>query len=73
MSRITWSIVRPLVTLAFAGALVAGFFTELIPSETAVPIFASAITWWFTSRDAARATEKPVLPVIVPPIEPPKE
>ena len=54
MNKLHWSIVRPLVTLLFACALVAGFWTGKIAPDVFVPIAAGCITWWFSQRDATK-------------------
>ncbi len=51
MSKITRAIVRPVITLIFAGVLSYGFLTGMVAADTYVPIAAVAITWWFTSQD----------------------
>ena len=55
MSKLSWSIVRPIVTLLFASALVMGFWTDKIAADVFVPIAAGCITWWFSQRDAVHS------------------
>ncbi len=62
MSKITRAIVRPVITLIFAGGITYGFLADKITAETYVPIAAVAITWWFSSRDNEKNN----------PVEPPK-
>lgn len=59
LSKLSWSIVRPIITVLFAGTLVWGFVDGKIPAETFVPIAASAITWWYTSRDTTKPPTPP--------------
>ncbi len=55
MSRITRSIVRPIITLIFAIVLSYGFLKGVVSAETYVPIAAVAITWWYANRDNDKA------------------
>ncbi len=51
MSKITRSIVRPIITLIFAIVLSYGFLKGMVSAETYVPIAAVAITFWFVTRE----------------------
>jgi hypothetical protein len=53
--RVSRSIVRPIIALAFTAGILIGFFKGMIDAQTFVPIGAVAVTWWFTTRD----NEKP--------------
>lgn len=72
MSKISWSIVRPIVTLAMVGAFIWGFAVGKITPEDFKLLAAVTITWWYTSRDAVKAAEKLIIPAAEPPKEPTK-
>ena len=59
MSKITRSIVRPIITLIFAIVLSYGFLKGMVSAETYVPIAAVAITWWYATRDNDKASPTP--------------
>ncbi len=59
MSKISRSIVRPIVTLIFAVILSYGFVKGMITADVFVPIASIAITWWFTARDNDKTTPTP--------------
>ena len=42
--------IRPLVTLMFAGGIVYGFLTKLIPGEAFLVIASVVIKYWFDER-----------------------
>ena len=46
------SSVRPLVTFLFVGVLCAAFLAGRISQDAFVPLAATVITFWFTSRVA---------------------
>ncbi len=44
------ALVRPLVTLAFTGALIYGFLVGIVPADSFLAISGGAILFWFTAR-----------------------
>lgn len=74
MSRITWAIVRPIVTLAMAGTFIWGFVVGKLSPEDFKSLAITTIVWWFSTRDAAKAATQSVLPTVTPAVltEPPK-
>ena len=54
-------ITRPLVTLMFAAAIIAGFFLGRINGETFIGIAGPVVAFWFAQRQAdRRAGDGPV-------------
>ena len=47
-------ITRPLVTLMFAAAIIAGFFLGRINGETFIGIAGPVVAFWFAQRQADR-------------------
>lgn len=45
------SAVRPIVTLLFAGAIVAGFFVGKISGEVFIGTAGSTVAYWFIQRE----------------------
>lgn len=45
--------VRPVVTMLFAGAFVAGFFLGKVSQDAFVPVVGMVIGFWFQSRTKA--------------------
>ena len=51
--------VRALISIMFCLAIVYGFVTKLITSETFMAVAMVAITWWFKARDEEKIPPKP--------------
>lgn len=47
-------LTRPVVTLLFAVALVAGFFVGRISGDQFLPIAIAVVSYWFGSRQAGK-------------------
>ena len=55
--QIARGLVRPLMTAAFTGAIIAAVFTELLPSEALLGVGGPVIAWWVKERsDRHRGT-----------------
>jgi hypothetical protein len=51
--------VRPIISLAFAGAVIYAWIgARIITTEAALPIVTAVIIWWFKSRDETINREK---------------
>jgi hypothetical protein len=44
------SLVRPIVTLMFAGGFTVGFFMGKISQDAYVPVVGMIMSWWFATR-----------------------
>jgi hypothetical protein len=51
------AIVRPIVTLLFAGAIVAGFFVGKISGEVFIGTSGSTVAYWFIQREKEQSTK----------------
>lgn len=49
------AVVRPIVTLLFAGAIVAGFFVGKISGEVFIGTAGSTVAYWYIQRERDRA------------------
>ena len=52
--------VRPVITIGFAGAIIIGFFKELVSPEAFIGLAVLVVKYWFDSR--GKPNESPVPP-----------
>ena len=50
-TEIAQALVRPIITLAFTGAVIAGFFMGKLGAEAILGPAGMALGFWFRSRD----------------------
>lgn len=50
-TEIAQAFVRPIITLAFTGAVIAGFFLDKVGAEAILGPAGMALGFWFRSRD----------------------
>ncbi len=48
------ALVRPVVTIAIAGAIIAGFFLRLISADQFIPIALTVINFYFIDRTLSK-------------------
>lgn len=48
------SSLRPVITYAFAAAMIAGFFYQLIPPEVFYTVAGNVISFWFGQRSGEK-------------------
>ena len=59
-TEVVQSLVRPFVTLALVGTIIAGFFLGKIGAEAILGMAGMALQHWFNRREEQKASTQPV-------------